>query len=516
MRTFKRYSLPLNTGKWQQLCQLARLFRAEKNEHLKFYNRHKNYIAAPSERPRRDALVQLKYRSKVGLQARQWKQALTEAYDTVEKLWAARAEEIRPLVNQHKKQWSEEEMHYAYWLLFSPKRLAAMRYGTAPVPQHFNLGSQSARKVRNYFRRVLRRKIGNPPHAHLARSIPLDANMYSLFEHMGVQYITIMSQEPRKRVVVPLTGHSHLSGNIRIVLDLWRKRVEVHAHAEVDAATPREDGPVLALDAGLSEVFTDQNGERYAPGFGATLAEISEATLQTGKARNQALALYKKTSSPGKRARILKNNLGRRKLRSRRRKAQARIKQQISHAIRLVAEKKPARVVTESLDIRGKAKNKKMARQVSQWLRSSLKERMQFLALAEGFRHQQVNPSFTSQMCPTCLFVSKNNRRGDIFKCGYCGHTDDADRVAAQNLKARSEDPEITVYTPVPAVKAILDRRFKKQNGLFGTGGQLFSGCPACPTVSGQTDGNLLVPPERNSARQSSKTGRVRRQTDIH
>ena len=78
--------------------------------------------------------------------------------------------------------------------------------------------------------------------------------------------------------------------------------------------------------------------------------------------------------------------------------------------------RKPAMIVTESLDIRGKAKSKEMSRLVSYWMRGSLKERLDFLALVEGFRHKQVNPAYTSQMCPTCLFVHKDNRRGDIFQ----------------------------------------------------------------------------------------------------
>jgi hypothetical protein len=36
MRTIKRYSLPINQGKWEQLREIARLYRAEKNLHLKY------------------------------------------------------------------------------------------------------------------------------------------------------------------------------------------------------------------------------------------------------------------------------------------------------------------------------------------------------------------------------------------------------------------------------------------------------------------------------------------------
>ena len=116
--------------------------------------------------------------------------------------------------------------------------------------------------------------------------------------------------------------------------------------------------------------------------------------------------------------------------------------------------------MTERLDIRGKAKSKGMSRLVNYRMRRSLKERLDFLALAEGFCHKQVNPAYTSQMCPSCLFVHKNNRVGDIFKCLHCGHTDLADRVAAINLLARYYDTDITIYTLKSVVWSILQSRF--------------------------------------------------------
>jgi hypothetical protein len=93
-------------------------------------------------------------------------------------------------------------------------------------------------------------------------------------------------------------------------------------------------------------------------------------------------------------------------------------------------------------------------------MRGALKERMGFLALVEGFHHEQTNPAYTSQTCPTCGFVDHDNRSGDMFQCLSCGHRDDVDRVAAHNLMTRWTDPEITLYTPKAVVKAILLKRF--------------------------------------------------------
>jgi len=178
--------------------------------------------------------------------------------------------------------------------------------------------------VRNYLRRVVRRKRGKRPLAKMARSFVLDSDMYSMVEKPKAkrqpgQLIKIMGLNKGQRIVVPLTGYSNFSGNLRIVLDFYRKRIEVHATHAVNAAVIPEQETVAALDAGCSEVFTDENGATYAPTFGKTLVEASEKLNKTGKARNKAHALAKK-SSKHKAHRIRKYNLGKQKMRERKRK----------------------------------------------------------------------------------------------------------------------------------------------------------------------------------------------------
>ena len=52
--------------------------------------------------------------------------------------------------------------------------------------------------------------------------------MYQVFEKNGTQYISVMSLLPRQRIVIPLTGHSAIRGNLRLVLDEDEQRIEVH------------------------------------------------------------------------------------------------------------------------------------------------------------------------------------------------------------------------------------------------------------------------------------------------
>jgi IS605 OrfB family transposase len=492
----------LNQAKWEAVCELARRYANEKQAHLAYFT-DEHFAASPDkERTRRDELVAVGYLNPHGLQARQWKMAEKEAYETVHKQWAALAEELRPRIAAHKG-WTEDARHYAMWLLKDARRLAALMSGRAPVPEHFGVAASEQKTVRNYLRRVIRRRRGAHPTVRIARSFALDDNMYTVFEQNGAQYIAVMSLQPRQRVVIPLTGQTPIAGNTRVVLDFARRRVEIHYTAEVKPPVPLTGEP-CALDAGVSEVFTDEDGTRYVPEFGPFLAQASEALLKKGRRRNRLHQIAKQAAAKGDAAkahRIRKFNLGRKKLRARARRQRAEMERLINTAVnQVVTKRQPSTVVTEKLDIRGKARSKKISRRVSLWARRILKDRTEFKASAEGFRREQVNPAYSSQTCPvdTCGFVHSGNRRGDAFQCLHCGHADRADRVAATNLKARGFDPEITLFTPKEWVKEILLARFNArlavrplvEDPLPGTDrSQVERDSTNVPTVAGRTPG---------------------------
>jgi hypothetical protein len=243
MRTIKRYSLPVNKGKWEQLGEIARLYRNEKNLHLKYYNFDPNYITDKSNIDQQMRLVKEKFASPNGLQARQWKIVQKDAYQTVDKYWCALAAEIKSMISKQ-GEWTESELHYAYWLVFTGKRLAELMDSDAPEPEHFEITYPEKKRVRNYIRQVVRRKRGICPLARTARSFGLDANMYSVVENVNEdgkksQFIKIMGLVPRKQVVIPLTGYTNISGTIKIVLDFSKQRIEVHtSNTDVPSKKP--------------------------------------------------------------------------------------------------------------------------------------------------------------------------------------------------------------------------------------------------------------------------------------
>jgi hypothetical protein len=83
--------------------------------------------------------------------------------------------------------------------------------------------------------------------------------------------------------------------------------------------------------------------------------------------------------------------------------------------------------------------------------------------LQRGSLLKRANPAYSSQICPICVWVHPDNRKGDKFKCLFCGHTALSDWTAALELLRRLNDPEISLWTPKEQVKRLLLQRFRRR-----------------------------------------------------
>ncbi len=462
MRTVKVESVELNRGKLEKLEAVAEAYAKEKQVHLDWYQRGENFAHSRSERDRRDSLTAAGYASPFVPTARLWRNAQKDAFETMEKYWAAMAEEVKGGIP--KLEWTENQRWYAFWLLNTPQRLNQLITGRAPINEQIELSLPRRKQVQNYLRRTVRKKRGKRPAVKMANSFTIDPNMYEVVQTPIGQAIRIATLVPNQRVYIPLKGVTELTGNLRVVLDRDNRRVFIHTPYEIARAEP-PTGEVRGVDVGITEVFVDDEGDQYGAELGPVLKAASEKLNGKGKRRNKLHAIRKKHSAEGnsqKAARIEKNNLGQQKQRAERKRLKARMNVIINTAInRLAGEKKMSVLAHEKLDLRGPAQSKGISRRVSNYHRSSLKERLEFKASVIGFDRKQVNPAYTSQTCPDCGYLDKNNRNGDKFQCLNCGYAEHADRVGALNIKARSADPEIKTWTPRAQIKTLLQSRFK-------------------------------------------------------
>ena len=118
-------------------------------------------------------------------------------------------------------------------------------------------------------------------------------------------------------------------------------------------------------------------------------------------------------------------------------------------ATNILVEKYPDTCfVIEDLDLKGTKGQKRFAYKA---LHHSLESKAPTLV---------VNPAYTSQMCPSCGYISRNNRSGIKFHCRSCGRKGHADVVGGINLLGRSEDKQISLDDDKSEVKTILRERY--------------------------------------------------------
>jgi IS605 OrfB family transposase len=130
MRTVKRESVKLNKAKFEAIEKIARAFASDKQAHLDFYQDGLNFSGAKSYRQRRNELKSTGHHASTPLSVHASDLAVKEAFDAEVKYWAARAAEIRPRIGS--RQWSDEQKHYGFWLLYDERRFSSLILGRAP------------------------------------------------------------------------------------------------------------------------------------------------------------------------------------------------------------------------------------------------------------------------------------------------------------------------------------------------------------------------------------------------
>lgn len=96
--------------------------------------------------------------------------------------------------------------------------------------------------------------------------------------------------------------------------------------------------------------------------------------------------------------------------------------------------------VLERLDIKEFNKSRKANGEMSTFARGLLQKKLMAKLNWRGRDFLEVEPAYTSQVCPVCGNLDKANRNGKAFHCTCCGHEDDADHNASANIRARAMD----------------------------------------------------------------------------
>ena len=146
---------------------------------------------------------------------------------------------------------------------------------------------------------------------------------------------------------------------------------------------------------------------------------------------------------------------------------------QIANEIVKMAKQFNANIAIEKLKHlrkRGGEWNKNSRRKVNRIPYSFFRHALKCVAEREGVVVKEVKPSYTSQTCPRCGHIGKENWRGYVyFKCVKCGYEADRDRVASLNIALRAAPrvgvPKHYFWSQFPEGGASVSRHVLKDEG---------------------------------------------------
>jgi IS605 OrfB family transposase len=308
-----------------------------------------------------------------------------------------------------------------------------------------------------FLRRQMRKHFKHG-HTKVRNQIVLDAQCYTATVVKGKACLHVMGLIPRNRVSIPLTTNRLPSGMIRLILkDNGRIAVHHTVDVEENCVTRPHGDKTLGVDKGYTEAFTDSKGDRHGKTLGTVLATESDYLKVKYQRRNHLRAIAE--AKPQKRDKIVKNNLGRKKLNARKRVHTEHIRDIAFKAVHSVLDD-ASTVVAEDLKAPIKShqkRSKDTKRRLSGWVKGLLATALLCASQRRGASLVLVNAAYTSQMdCQDGSLSGK--RQGDSFYRTN-GEVLDADWNAARNILARKDDPEIGLFTPYKEVKEILLRR---------------------------------------------------------
>jgi len=253
--------------------------------------------------------------------------------------------------------------------------------------------------------------------------IPLDKRLFSLKRNGDfqasistirgrVKAYLLLSEHQRKLLENPILG-------ARLILERELPHINICVNCKV------MQGPMISpvgVDLGFKKLMAASNGFKIKGGqFNARIRNYRalEATL-----RNRG------TSSAKRRLKRLSEREGRWKRTSLHQSSRALIESLVDGEYIVLERLHGRKVRTES-----KRNHQPLERNRSSVM-ARLHEMITCKCIESGISVVLVPPDYTSQRCPRCGTIDKNNRRSQaLFRCIHCGYQHNADYIASINLR---------------------------------------------------------------------------------
>jgi putative transposase len=344
------------------------------------------------------------------------------------------ARSIADPVLRHEVMWINA---YQLWKASNSAQNAALRAGKGPA----SISQLATRMARRWFESYVKRfSLPDPT------GLPLQFNQLSAkFEkahgtthgHFGY-WATLSTLGRGKRIRVPVEPHAYFAaapGEIAKTLALRSK--DGALYLDLVRAVPtgqweRPGVPVIALDLGLRNFLASSEGDLRGENFIDSLRRY-DRQLQLMTKGLQGAGIVRLSGCARYRRLVVRIRLH--------------IKNNVQRWVRSLLEAHcPEEVVLEKLNF--VAEDSGLGRRMNRLLRGFgqlvFRQCVKSWSELKGFKVTEVEAAYTSQMCSSCGFVHRANRKGNSFGCLSCGHLAHADVNAAKNQRGRSAQGAFT------------------------------------------------------------------------
>ncbi|OQX28356.1 MAG: hypothetical protein BWK80_00490 [Desulfobacteraceae bacterium IS3] len=225
-------------------------------------------------------------------------------------------------------------------------------------------------------------------------------------------WLIISSVGKEIKLYIPLKKHRQFlrwenTGKTASSVVIHREYVQISF--EVETGAKKEEGKTVGIDAGINHLMTTSEREFLGNDVNHLISKI-KIKLQGSKAYKRAkkeLSYY-----------IHKT-----------------VKDYISNReLRLAVTEK---LKDLKLNTKEKNKTKEFRKTLGNWNYRELLSIIEMRCEENRVFFRSVSPFMTSQRCPRCAHIQRENRRGEEFKCLKCGYSEQADFVGSLNIRDR-------------------------------------------------------------------------------
>ena len=283
-------------------------------------------------------------------------------------------------------------------------------------------------------------------------------------------FLKLSTLQKGKPIYLPLKRNPYLDDCLKngerlpfVQVRLTDKTCMISAIVGYDKVPLRPSTESIGLDFGMVAMFTTSDGERHGLSSFTKLKIWDEELLAlTKELQQQSIRL-----STNERYNQLQQRI------------KSYFKNEIGRILNKLAKKNVGIFVVEKLDFRAAGLSKRMNRLIGRTYRSIVKAKLARLEEQFGIQIIAVNPTYTSQECSRCHYVSKDNRKTQKdFVCRHCHYSCNADinagRVINQRRSLMLEFPvytknstSYTVRCQVQEASEACHKRYCHDNGLL-------------------------------------------------